>query len=150
MARTVITRQAAAKLYATSRMLDRIHPDARRLLGSKGRESRPDAAFASFDDLVGAGEDRLRHGQAERLGGLQIDDQLEGGRLLDRQIGGLGALENLSGINAELAIYIGEARPIADQAAGHDGLTPCIDRRDRIARRQRQELVAMRIKERAG
>jgi hypothetical protein len=24
----------------------------------------------SFDDLVGAGEDRLRHGEAERLGGL--------------------------------------------------------------------------------
>src|SRR5271165_1702060 len=114
MARTVITRQAAAKLYATSRMLDRIHPDARRLLGSKGRESRPDAAVASFDDLVGAGEDRLRHGEAERLGGVEIDDQLECRRLLDRQIGRLGALEDLSSINAELAIHVGEAGPIAD------------------------------------
>ena len=37
---------------------------------------------ASFDDLVGAGEDRLRDGQAERLGGLEIDDQLEFCRLL--------------------------------------------------------------------
>jgi len=34
----------------------------------------------------------LRHGEAEHLGGLQIDDQLEFGRLLDRQIGGLGTL----------------------------------------------------------
>src|SRR6266436_8378970 len=28
----------------------------------------------SFDDLIGAGEDRGRHGAAERLGGLEIDD----------------------------------------------------------------------------
>ena len=29
-----------------------------------------------FDHLVGAGEDRLRHGEAKRLGGLQIGDDL--------------------------------------------------------------------------
>jgi hypothetical protein len=43
--------------------------------------------LGSLDHLVGEGEDRLRHGQVERLGGLEIDDQLESGRLLDRQIG---------------------------------------------------------------
>jgi len=32
---------------------------------------------ALFNDLVGALQQRLRHGQAERLGGFQIDDQLE-------------------------------------------------------------------------
>src|SRR5256714_11484426 len=46
---------------------------------------------ALFNDLVGALQQRLRHGQAERLGGFQIDDQLEARRLLDRQIGGPGA-----------------------------------------------------------
>src|SRR5262245_27103749 len=30
-----------------------------------------------FDHLVGAGEQRLRHSKVERLGGFQIDNQLE-------------------------------------------------------------------------
>jgi hypothetical protein len=52
----------------------------------------------------------LRHREAERFRGLEIDDQLELGRLLDRQIGRLGALEDLPGVNAELAIGRSEAR----------------------------------------
>ena len=59
----------------------------------------------------------MADGQPERLGGLEIDDQLEGRRLLDRQIGRLGALEDLSGVNADLATDGREARSIADQAA---------------------------------
>jgi hypothetical protein len=40
--------------------------------------------LGSFDYLVGTGEQRLRHGEAERLGGIEVDDQLELGRLLNR------------------------------------------------------------------
>src|SRR6516225_7440422 len=45
---------------------------------------RSKSSAASFDDLVGAGEDRWRNRQAQRLGGLEVDDQLELRRLLDR------------------------------------------------------------------
>src|ERR1700732_2720391 len=107
-------------------------PGWRRTAPARGPTRR-----VSFDDLVGAGEDRLRHGEAERLGGLEIDHQLEGGRLLHRQIGRLGAVEDLSGVNADLAIYADEARPIADQPAGRGELAPFIDRGNLIARRQR-------------
>ena len=60
------------------------------------------------DDLIGAGEDRGRHGQAERLRGLEIDDQLEPGRLLDRQIGGLCALQNPSSVYPLQTVYLPE------------------------------------------
>jgi len=33
--------------------------------------------------------------QAKRLGGLEVDDELEVGGLLDRQVSRLGALQNL-------------------------------------------------------
>src|SRR5437764_731539 len=80
--------------------------------------SRPPAKASargvSFNDLGGAGEDRWRDGEAEFLRGLQIDDQLEFRRLLNWQIRRLLPLEDPSGVNADLAIGICQARPIAD------------------------------------
>ena len=75
-------------------------------------------SLALLDDLVSAGEDRWRHGQAECLCGVKIDDQFEIGRLLDRQIGRLVALQDPSGVGAHDAIGAREDRSIADQAAG--------------------------------
>jgi hypothetical protein len=46
----------------------------------------------SLDDLVGVGEDGWRDRQPQRLGRLEIDHQLKPGRLLDRQVGGLGTI----------------------------------------------------------
>jgi hypothetical protein len=42
-----------------------------------------------FDHLVGAGEHRRRHSEAEGLRSNQVDDQIEFGRLLDRNVGRL-------------------------------------------------------------
>jgi hypothetical protein len=50
---------------------------------------------SSFDHLVGASEERGRHGQAQRLGGLEIDYQLELGWLLDGQVRGLSPFDDL-------------------------------------------------------
>jgi len=85
---------------------------------SQGGSVRPLRGAFSVDDLVGAGEDRWRYGQTERLGGLEVDHQLEGGRLLHRQIGRLLTLEDPSDINADLSPCASEIRPIANQTAG--------------------------------
>src|SRR5215467_5083387 len=50
--------------------------------------------YRLLDHVVGADEDRLRDRQPERLGGLEIDHQLELGRLLDRQIGRFRPLQD--------------------------------------------------------
>jgi len=49
-----------------------------------------------LDHLVGAGESRGRHGETKRLCSLQVEDQLELGRLLHWQIGGLRAVEDFA------------------------------------------------------
>jgi len=48
-----------------------------------------------FDHLVGAQQERFGDRQPERLGGIEVDHQLKLGRLLDRQIGRLGAAQEL-------------------------------------------------------
>src|ERR1700690_1361169 len=55
-----------------------------------------------FDHLVGDGEHPWRHLDAERARRLQVDGEFEFGRLRDRQVGGLGALEDIAGIDADL------------------------------------------------
>jgi hypothetical protein len=53
---------------------------------------------SSFDHLVGTCEQRLRHGDAKRLRGFQIDHQFVFGRRLHRQIARLLAFQNAIGI----------------------------------------------------
>ena len=44
-------------------------------------------AKGSFDHLIGIHKNRVWYSKPERLGGLEIKDQLESGRLLDGEIG---------------------------------------------------------------
>ena len=53
------------------------------------------AAEPLLDHLIRPLQERRRDRQAKRLGGLQVDDQLKLGHLLDGEIGGLGAAEDL-------------------------------------------------------
>jgi hypothetical protein len=58
-------------------------------------ESCQDRTLAGplFDQLVGAKQERFGNGEANRLGSLEVDDQLVFGRLLYGQVGWFGALE---------------------------------------------------------
>src|SRR5207247_1623179 len=72
----------------------------------------------SFDHLVGEREQLVWNLEAERLSGLEIDDQLELGWLHHWKIGGLRTLENPTDIDAYLAICVGKIASVAHQATG--------------------------------
>jgi hypothetical protein len=95
-----------------------------------------------FDHLISEQLHRAWGREPERLGGLEIDDQLEFGRLLDRQIGRLVALENPPGIDARPAKGIRNVVAVTDQAAVRRILTKSINRRNRMACRERYDLIA--------
>ena len=60
-----------------------------------------------LDQFIGGGQQRFGDGQAERFGGLEVDHQIELGRLLDREIGGFHAIKNPRHIGASEALEQG-------------------------------------------
>ena len=62
----------------------------------------------SFDHLVGEQQHGLRDAQPERLRGLDVDHELELGRLLNWQIAGVSALKDAIDVPCCLAELFGE------------------------------------------
>src|SRR5262249_52689293 len=96
----------------------------------------------SLNHLVGSGEQRRRHGEAEHPRRLVIDDQFELARLLNRQVRGFGALEDTTGVGTGLTIGIRNIGCIAHQPTEIGKLTPRIYRGDPEARCQLNQLDA--------
>src|SRR5437016_3697269 len=96
-----------------------------------------------FNHLVGAPNERVGDVKAERLGGLEVDVQLNFGCLLDRQFGGLVALENPAGVDARQAVCFCNVRSITQQTAGRSELAMLESYGHGVANRQRGELFAM-------
>ena len=69
-----------------------------------------------LDDLVGGREQRRRDGEAERLSGLQVDDEVELGQLDDRQVGRFLPLKDAaksrlaSSVSVEVATSLSRSR----------------------------------------
>src|SRR6516162_3073639 len=95
---------------------------------------------SSLDHLVSGGQQRFWDGEAEGLGGFEVDDEVDFCDLLHRQIGWFLAFENAPGIDAFLMALITEAAAIAYQAAGRGELTKWEHRGQRMVGRQCREL----------
>src|SRR5439155_21148759 len=74
------------------------------------------------------GKQRWRYREANRLGGLEVDHQLELSRLLDRQIAGLSALENLVDEKSLATEDVVIVRRIGHQPSGDDTLVVGVHR----------------------
>ena len=70
-----------------------------------------------FNYLVGAGEDQRRDSGAERPGGLEVDDEFECGRLLNRKISRLSSLQGAVDIASGAAKDLEDAGAVGDEQA---------------------------------
>jgi hypothetical protein len=76
-----------------------------------------------------------------------FDHQFELRRLLDRQIGGLRSIENLRSITAELSVSVEIVGSVAHKSPSGGVCTPVVDRRDCMASRQSDELIAPAVEQ---
>ena len=94
-----------------------------------GRRFRRD----SFDYLVGTSEQPRRNFEPDRLGGFEVDDQLELSWLLDRQFLRFCTSENLVDIVGSNAKLIGQTGTVGQKSTGLDVFTPReYDRQSRV------------------
>src|SRR5262247_979890 len=77
----------------------------------------PNKTRALFNHLIRPQQQRRRDGEAEGFGGLEVDDEFELRRLLDRQITWLRAFEDFVDERRTVVKHLGNVRPVAYQPA---------------------------------
>src|SRR6516164_8640844 len=87
---------------------------------------------SSLDYLVGAGEQRVRDGEAERPGRRHVDHQIVLGRCLHRQVARLLALEDTVDVAGRAPILVDRVRGIGDQTTAGDEQAVRVDRRQAV------------------
>src|SRR5262245_18760783 len=92
-----------------------------------------------FDQLVGELLEMQRHVEAECLCGLEVDHKLELGRCLYRKVAGLFTPKDTIDVTGRAPIIIDHVIPVGYQAAVGDEEAKSVDRRQAVARRQRDD-----------
>src|SRR3990170_1928946 len=91
---------------------------------------------SSFNHLIRPNQQRLGDRQPEGLGGLEVEHQLELGGLLDGEVAGLRALEDLVDVASGAAEQVGHAGPVGHKPPGVHSLSRCVAGREPVLGRQ--------------
>src|SRR5262245_16512122 len=111
----------------------------------------PPSRFTSLDHLVGATRQRKRDSDAERLGGLETEDQLDfRGKLHDRDVSRLLAFENAPGVDAAQTICVRSIASVAHQTTSGGKLSKLVDRWNAVAEGECAELRGVAAEHRVG
>src|SRR5262245_6057263 len=102
----------------------------------------------SFDHLVGEQLHRIGNREAQRLRSLEIDNEFKLGGSLYRQVGRLLSPDNSAGVDTRLAIRVRKDASVAHKAACDGKLTHRIYCRNRMAPRERDDVIAALQEER--
>src|SRR6266436_4952621 len=104
--------------------------------GAREVSFEPPSSFTSLDHLVGGHKQFVGYFKAEHPGGGEVDDEIELGRLLDRDVGWLRSAQNLIDIVASAPEEVWEVGSIGHQTSRFDVLPLIIGRRQSRAERQ--------------
>src|SRR5689334_9828697 len=114
-------------------------------LQSHFRTHTPQQTAGLFlDHLVGGRQEAPRHIEAERLGGLHIDDELILGRRLNRKVSWLLAFEDAVKVACRAYVGVDSRRPVGEETATIGEIAERIDRRQPESSRKRDDMVSMR------
>src|SRR6516225_1978605 len=101
----------------------------------------------SLDHLVGDQQEIARYSQAESFSCLEVDNELELARRLNRKITSLLTFEDSIGINRRALKIVDLGNSVGQQAAIFSPVMEWVDGRQSVASRQRDDLSAMGIGE---
>src|SRR5262249_20519165 len=132
----------AAKGFRSSILLFWTWPGAREV------SFEPPSPFTSLDHLVGEREQPVRNLEAERLGGLEVDAQLDFRGLYHRQVGRLFTLEKATGVKSDLSVLLCQADSVTDEPSRDYELMKQVHGRNRMACRKFNEALDPIVKER--
>src|SRR6516165_1855780 len=93
--------------------------------------------------LVGSGKERWRHGDTERLRGLQVDHQLKFVWVLDRHVGRLGAFQDAIDIGSRALEKLVRVDAVRHQPTARGEEAVGIDRGQPVAGGEGDDGVAM-------
>ena len=116
----------------------------------RAAEKRDELAAPHSITSVARSRNESRHRESERLGGRQVDDEIELGRLLDREVGRLGAAQNPVDIAACAPEQIGVVRAIGHETARREVVSERVNRGQPRAERQGVDARVVGVDEGVG